>query len=104
MSPLIDALERYLRMRRGFGFKLETQELRLRNFVAFMGERGADVVTGKLAIEWAGGGCGPATWVSRLPAIQPFARHLGNLDPLTGIAPPRVFPPPPPPKPSHPAD
>ncbi len=93
MSPLIDALERYLRMRRGFGFKLETQELRLRNFVAFMGERGADVVTGKLAIEWAGGGCGPATWSSRLSTIRPFARHLANIDPRTEIPPHGVFPP-----------
>lgn len=93
MSALNDALDRYLTMRRGFGFKLSTQELWLRTFVAFMAERGADVVTGKLAIEWAGGGCGPATWSSRLSTVRSFARHLANTDPRTEIPPNGVFPP-----------
>ncbi|GAA0444022.1 MULTISPECIES: tyrosine-type recombinase/integrase [Sphingomonas] len=93
MSGLEDSLSRYLAMRRGFGFKLTTQELRLRTFIAFMAARGADVVTGKLAIEWAGGGCGPATWSSRLSTIRSFARHLANTDPRTEIPPSGVFPP-----------
>jgi hypothetical protein len=79
MSPLNDLLQGYLSIRRGFGCKLETHEKRLRNFLAFMGERNAITITGKLAIEWAGGGCGPASWSSRLSTkeaalarVQPF--------------------------------
>jgi integrase len=93
MNPLNDLLERYLSMQRGFGYKLETQEKRLRNFVAFMGERNAVTITGKLAIEWAGGGCGPASWSSRLSTIRSFARHAANTDPLTEIPPRGVFTP-----------
>ena len=93
MSPLNDVLERYLTMGRAFGYKFETVEKRLRNFVAFMGERNAVTITGKLAIEWAGGGCGPATWSSRLSTIRSFARHAANTDPLTEIPPRGIFPP-----------
>jgi integrase len=93
VSPLNDVLERYLTMGRAFGYKFETVEKRLRNFVAFMGKRNAVTITGKLAIEWAGGGCGPATWSSRLSTIRSFARHAANTDPQTEIPPSGVFPP-----------
>lgn len=92
-STLPDALERYLRMRRSFGFKLVSQETRLRGFVAFMEARDATVITGTLAAEWAGGACGPASWGSRLSTVRSFARHVANTDPRTEIPPSRVFPP-----------
>ena len=87
------ALEHYLHMRRGFGFKLGSQEKRLRSFVAMMETRGATVITGKLATEWAGGACGPASWSSRLSTVRSFARHVANTDPRTEVPPRGVFPP-----------
>lgn len=93
MSALGDALEGYLKMRRGFGYKLVSQEARLRTFVRFMAEREATVITAKLAIEWAGGGCGVPTWSSRLSTVRAFARHVANNDLRTEIPPKNIFPP-----------
>lgn len=58
-----------------------------------MNERNAQVVTAKLAVEWAGGGCGAPTWASRLSTVRSFCPHLANLDPHTEIPPQKVFPP-----------
>jgi hypothetical protein len=40
-------------MRRGLGYKFQRQERRLTDFVAFLDECGATVVTNTLAITWA---------------------------------------------------
>ena len=92
MTKLHDFLEAYLRTKRALGFKLKDDEGKLRNFVAFMDRRGATIVTGKLAIEWAGSSAGPATWAIRLSAVRTFARYLADLEPLTEIPPTGVFP------------
>lgn len=91
-STLPEALERYLCMRRSCGFKLVSQETRLRGFIAFMEGRNAAAITGALAVEWAGGACGPASWGSRLSTVRSFARYVANIDPQTEIPPLRVFP------------
>lgn len=93
MSDLAIALDGYLTVRRALGFKLLSQEGRLRRFVAFMDERGAAVVTARLAEEWAGSLCGPPTWSSRLATVRAFARHLALTDPRTEIPPGGVFAP-----------
>jgi integrase len=93
MSILNDALDRYLATRRALGFTLRCQENRLRRFVAFMGERGATQITAKLAAEWAGLQCGPATWSSRLSTVRAFARYVALTEPRTEIPPSGVFPP-----------
>ncbi|NMN06824.1 MULTISPECIES: tyrosine-type recombinase/integrase [unclassified Novosphingobium] len=93
MNGLDEALTGYLTLRRGFGFKLTSQEARLRSFTRFLAERNATVVTAKLAVEWAGGGCGSPTWASRLSTVRSFCRHLANLDARTEIPPQKVFPP-----------
>ena len=92
MTKLRDFLEAYLRTKRALGFKLKDCEGKLRNFVAFMDARGATVVTGKLAIEWAGSSASPATWAVRLSSVRTFARYLADLEPLTEIPPTGVFP------------
>lgn len=92
MTKLHDFLEAYLRTKRALGFKIKDDEGKLRNFVAFMDGRGATVVTGKLAIEWAGISAGPATWAVRLSAVRTFARYLVDLEPRTQIPPTGVFP------------
>lgn len=92
MTKLLDFLEAYLQTKRALGFKLKDCEGKLRNFVAFMEARGANVVTGKLALEWAGSSGSSATWAIRLSAVRTFARYLADLEPLTEIPPSGVFP------------
>ncbi|MBS0363397.1 MAG: tyrosine-type recombinase/integrase [Proteobacteria bacterium] len=93
MSDLAIALDGYLKLRRALGFKLVSQEDRLRRFVAFMDGCGQTVVTARLAVEWAGSLCGPATWSSRLATVRVFARHLALTDLRTEIPPSGVFAP-----------
>ena len=53
MTDLGSALDKYLSMRKGLGYKYEHQTQRLGDFVAFMGKRKAETITTKLAMEWA---------------------------------------------------
>ena len=87
MSPLRDALASYVTMRRGFGYKLRTQEYLLISFVAFMEARNAIIVTNKLALDWTTCTARPVTWPTRLSAVRSFARHLSCTEPRTQIPP-----------------
>ncbi len=93
MSTLRSALRKYVAMRRALGFKFQHQEKRLTGFVSFMEERGATVITHKLALEWA---TQPPdrrpSWALRLTDVRGFARHLRSAEartevPLTGVLP-----------------
>ncbi|MFB6421581.1 tyrosine-type recombinase/integrase [Bradyrhizobium tunisiense] len=53
MTNLRSALDKYLSMRKGLGYKYEHQTRRLADFVAFMEKRKARIITTKLAMEWA---------------------------------------------------
>ncbi len=53
MKSLRHALENYLTMRRGLGFKLEETETQLAKFVLFMQTKRATFITNSLALEWA---------------------------------------------------
>jgi|TARA_R110000772_G_scaffold205498_2_gene315856 integrase len=87
MSPLRDALERYINMRRGFGYKLKCSALLLSHFVTHMDEQGATIITSKLALDWVTKEAGPLTWQNRLSAVRGFARHLSSTEPRTQIPP-----------------
>jgi len=93
MSPLRSALHRYIAMRRGLGHKFQAQERQLTDFVAFMDNRGAGIVTYKLALEWA---TLPAerhnSWAGRLCYVRGFARHMVNIEPRTEIPPVNALP------------
>jgi hypothetical protein len=52
MTSLQSALERYLSMRQGLGYKYQHQARRLANFVSFMEKRKAATITTKLAVAW----------------------------------------------------
>jgi integrase len=93
MTDLSLALDRYLNVRRALGYKLQSQESRLRRFVAFMAEGGAAVITARLAAEWAGSQCGPSTWGSRLATVRAFARYVALTDPRVEVPPSGVFAP-----------
>jgi hypothetical protein len=51
MNRLRDALERYITMRRGFGYKMRCQALLLARFVTYMEHQGATIITTKLALD-----------------------------------------------------
>src|SRR3546814_14017401 len=87
MSPLRDALERYITMRRGFGYKLRCEALLLSRFVADMERKGATIITTKLAVDWATKDARPPTWPGRLSAVRAFARHSSSTEPSTQIPP-----------------
>ncbi|MBB3742028.1 integrase [Rhizobium sp. BK591] len=93
MMEMAEALEQYLTLRRSLGFKLQSQESRLRNFVRYAAAHGEQRITAKIAVDWAGHQCGPATWSSRLSTVRSFARHVQVVDPLTEIPPSQIFPP-----------
>lgn len=91
MSALGDAIGRYTDLRRGLGSKFVNGGRFLHDFVHFMDERGEDVITGKLAIEWATSAAGPASWPSRLSAVRGFARYWACTDPRTELPPTGVL-------------
>jgi hypothetical protein len=86
MTNLRAELDKYLSMRKGFGYKYEHQTRRLADFVAFMEKRKARIITTKLAMEWAT--LPPdrhASWALRLSDVRGFARHVANFDPRTEV-------------------
>jgi integrase len=93
MSELRTALEKYLSMRKGLGYKYEHQTRRLNDFIAFMEKRKANTITTKLAMEWAT--LPPerhASWALRLSDVRGFARHVANLDSKTEVPPVGMLP------------
>ncbi len=93
MTDLRSALERYLGMRKGLGYKYQHQTWRLADFVAFMEKREAATITTKLALEWAT--LPPdrhASWALRLSDVRGFARHVANFDPQTEVPPAGMLP------------
>lgn len=91
MSALRQALERYLRMRRGFGYRYDKEERSLGDFVAFMEAAQATVITRKLAMAWILQ-ARRSSWPRRLSAVRGFARHLASLEPGTETPPAGIFP------------
>lgn len=91
MSALEGDLDRYASMRRAFGYKFASPERLLRDFVGFMDARGATVITSKLALDWATGTAGRASWPSRLAAVRGFARHLACTEPCTEVPPTEIL-------------
>ena len=53
MNTLREAAEAYLQLRRALGFKLTQSARWLQDFVAFMEQRQAAVITTELALQWA---------------------------------------------------
>ena len=93
MTSLRSALERYLSMRQGLGYKYQHQARRLADFVSFMEKRRATTITTKLAVTWAT--LPPdrhASWALRLTDARGFARHVANIDPKTEVPPAGILP------------
>lgn len=72
MNTLREAIDDYVAMRRGLGFKLVQMECWLRDFAAFMDAQGAACVTAELALQWAmkPADVHPSCWAKRLTAVR----------------------------------
>jgi integrase/recombinase XerD len=89
MNDLRQALDDYLAMRRSLGFKLARAGRLLAQFVAYLQEAGAHVVTTQASAAWA---CLPANaqpswWAQRLCIVRGFATYLHTLDPTHEVPP-----------------
>ena len=94
MTPLTQAVEDYLELRRGLGFKLREYGECLHEFVSFLTERGAGHITCTLAVEYS---CSrkyekPISWARRLIIIRGFAQHRQATDPATEVPHRRLLP------------
>lgn len=87
MSRLRTALERYVGMRQGLGYKYHGPARRLSDFVTFMEARGAETVTTALAMKWVTLIGRQPSWSIRLTDVRCFALHLAHFDPITEVPP-----------------
>lgn len=94
MTPLGQAIQDYLALRRRLGFKLRDAGLCLVKFAAFMEARDAPHITTALALEWIrqSPSVTPATWAQRLGYVRGFARHHAASDPQTEVPPAGLLP------------
>jgi integrase len=91
---LNDAVDRYLALRRGLGYKLKIEGRMLGQFVGFCDARGLDYITVTAALAWATAPAGAdvSWWAARLTVIREFARFLAAFDDRTEIPPTDLMP------------
>jgi integrase len=93
MTDLRSALQRYVSMRQGLGYKYQQQARRLADFVSFMEQQGTETITTKLALAWATLPPGRRqSWALRLTDARGFARHVANFHPKTEVPPAGILP------------
>ncbi|MFH1602841.1 MAG: tyrosine-type recombinase/integrase [Pseudomonadota bacterium] len=94
MNTLRQAVQDYLRLRRGLGFKLQDAGRGLLGFVTFMEQQRASHITQALALAWAQQpvNAQPAHWAQRLSFVRGFARYRSATDPRTQIPPQGLLP------------
>lgn len=89
---MINAIERYLDLRRSVGFQLRVQGGLLLGFARFAAAIGEAHVTSATAINWAAMAPTPHQRASRLDTVRIFARHAHAEDQRHEIPPDGVFP------------
>ena len=91
---LEQALNDYLRIRHGLGFRLQQQGSALGNFVAFLRAQDASFITTELALRWATqpAKVDPAQWAWRLARVRRFAIWYSATEPRTEIPPAGLLP------------
>jgi integrase/recombinase XerD len=94
MNTLRQAVQEYLSMRRGLGFKLQETGKGLLDFVTFMEQHRASYITQALALAWAQQPLNvqPAHWAQRLSFVRGFALHRSATDPRTQVPPQGFLP------------
>ena len=88
------AVQQYLALRRGLGFKLHEAGKVLPKFVTFLERKHTSVITTRLALDWAqqSSTAQPAEWARRLSFVRGFARYRSATDPRTEIPPEGLLP------------
>ena len=98
---LFDKLERYLALRRAFGFNMRPEERLLRDFAIFVEGCGLDgPITAQVAVDWACSTskcCGPGGQSRRLSVARGFLQYLCAIDsdtqvPSSGLLPHMIRP------------
>ena len=94
MNPLQKAVDDYLELRRGLGFKLRDYGVCLRELVSFLESNGSFRITSKLALEFATQ-CQdqkPVAWARRMTIVRGFASYRTGADPATEVPPLSLLP------------
>ena len=88
------AVENYVELRRGLGFKLLDAKAALLRFASFLQRRRAPHITIAPALEWAQQDktVRPAEWARRLGMVRGFARHWSAHDSRTEVPPYGLLP------------
>lgn len=86
---LQEALQDYLALRRGLGFKLISEGKALASFIAFLDRNHQDTITTELALVWAKlpATVHPARWARRLSIVRGFARYCRAMDQTSEVPP-----------------
>ncbi len=95
MSGLGLALDDYLKLRRGLGYKLEQEQKLLPDFVAYLEGHSSSFVTTKLSLEWATltpTVASPDRKSKRLCMVRGFAKYLRAFDSRTEVASQELLP------------
>ena len=94
MTPLRQAVQEYVRLRRDLGFKLHEPAKGLLDFVQFMEQHRASVITQALALAWVQqpSHTQPAHWARRLSFVRAFAQYRSATDPRTEVPAPGLLP------------
>lgn len=95
MNTWSEAVQDYLTLRRGFGFKLKYPGRALADFACYLNRRCADRITVSLALQWArsqSAGVGASHVARRLSIVRCFARFHHTVDPRTEIPPDQLLP------------
>jgi len=93
MKTLSQYLDDYLKLRRQLGYKMQSVEIMLRNFVFFAQQEGTDVIRTKLVLRWATRSkAKPMLSAPRLGAVRRFAEYVRAYDPRTEVPAQRLLP------------
>lgn len=93
MKTLNHYLDNYLKLRRQLGYKMQSVEIMLRNFLFFVQQEGAEVIRIKLALQWATRSkAKPMLSAHRLGAVRRFAEYVRAYDPRTEVPTQRLLP------------
>lgn len=89
MNGLTPQLQRYLRVRRSFGYDLATTQRVLKRFVEFADAEQAEYITTELFLSWKDrfGAASNNTWSARLGMVRGFAAWLRGSDPRNEVPP-----------------
>jgi integrase/recombinase XerD len=93
MKTLNQYLDDYLKLRRQLGYKMQSVEIMLRNFLFFSRQEGAEVIRVKMALRWATRSkAKPMLSAHRLGAVRRFAQYVRAYDPRTEVPAQRLLP------------